>query len=172
MDIADEDMLKCLQCGGMFRTKRAGSKFCSEACQKAYSRDAAKLKNLTYEGVLIRGQHLKDVPPTPHGIIQADCSCCGKPFSRWLESKLARLVRNEMEGSIHWEGRMDNAQQAIFEEMMGARRWEVKFCSDECLDRGIATKPLKVRILTPKAVENDDKTEENGQKTKPKRRGA
>jgi len=155
----------CLQCGNGFTAKRVDATFCSDTCRKANSREEA----LKWSGVLIRGQHDGDVAVTGFGIIQDNCKCCGKEFSRWLESKMARLVRNEVEGSIHW-GSRGEFDRVKFDELMAVRLREVKFCSDECMGKGEVVRELKRRPV----VEKVDKSEGNGQekaKERPKRRG-
>lgn len=118
--------LKCAHCGNEFEAKRGDAKYCSPACRKA----ASRLANLTWDGVEIRGQHETDIPPTGLGIETANCQHCSRPFSRWIEAKLARLVRNEIEGSIHWENR--DFDHHKFDLLMDYRMQERKFCSNEC----------------------------------------
>lgn len=130
-------LIDCLQCGTPFDAKRNDAQFCSPACRKASSR----LANLSVNGVLIRGQHEGDVPPTNLGIEKGTCLCCGGTYSRWFESKLARLVRNEMEGSIHWDTR--KFDQEVFNKMKAVRMQEWRFCSDECQAKGPQKQPLK-----------------------------
>jgi hypothetical protein len=160
----------CAQCHTSFEAKRADAQFCSPACRKANSR----LANLSFDGTLIRGQHENDIPPTPRGIEKALCRCCGKEFSRWIESKVARLVRNEVEGSVDWDSR--DFDQARFDTLKAQRMHEMKFCSDECQSKGITTQPLKVIIERKAKVQQEDKSGENGtiekvEKKVPRRRG-
>lgn len=169
MDIKDDDMIKCQQCGKAFRAKRSDAKFCSESCKKAYARDQSKQANLTWEGQVVRGQHEDDAAATGAGMISARCRSCGKVFKRWIDSKLARLVRNEVEGSVNW-GSAENFRKMSqrFEELMAIRKEEVKFCSDECQQRG--PKPLEIPPApqgnTGEVASEGEKTEENSPKVR------
>jgi hypothetical protein len=137
----------------------------------AYSRAA----ELSFNGVIIRGQHEGDVGVTGSGIEKSQCRHCGKEFSRWIEAKLARLVRNEVEGSVHWGSRNDFDHEK-FDSLMAIRKEEVKFCSEECQQRGPSHQPIKVRPAKPVAeqiVSSSEKAQDNGKMSKitPKRRG-
>lgn len=153
MELMDEDQIKCLQCGNSFTAKRSDAKFCSDKCKKAWSRHQAKDSNLKYEDVLIRGQHEGDVITTPHGMVQAVCRCCGQEFSRWNEAKLARLVRNEIEG-LDW-GPSKDMDRDRFNQLLTARLYEVKFCSDACASVGTRPQPMKVRPAKVEKIEEN-----------------
>ncbi len=170
-------LIDCIHCSTPFDAKRNDAQFCSPKCKMAHHR----LSNLMIGGVIIRGQHEGDVAPTTLGIEKGICACCGKEFKRWFESKLARLVRNEMEGSIHWDTR--KFDQDLFNKMKAARMEEWRFCSDECQAKGPQKQPLKtnqkketviVPVATPHPTmkaEQPIQHESNG-KAPAKRRGA
>jgi len=152
----ENDQKVCAQCGKEFTSVKDNTKFCSEACRKAYARQAAKVVNLTWDGKVIRGQHEGDVAPTGSGIIHAFCRACGKEYYRWLDSKLARLVRNEMEGSIHWgSGEEFRKRGKEFDGLMAIRVEEAKFCSEECQTRG--TRPLVIPPAKEFLAEEEEK---------------
>jgi hypothetical protein len=131
-------------------------------------------------GELIRGQHKGDVPVTGHGVEQGRCLCCRKVFKRWIPSKLARLVRNEMEG-LTW-GTARELDRDRFDLMMAERMLEVKFCDDACQEKGPMPWPEWLRLDAAELEQRETKMERttqepqqeksNGQhKSQPKHRG-
>ena len=154
----DNERKKCEQCGEEIRSIRDDAKFCSDKCRAKAAREREKREaNLKWEGHVIRGQHEGDVPPTGAGILVEKCRSCGREFRRWMDSKLARLSRNEMEG-VNW-GSAKDLDHKRFYELMAIRLEEVKFCSPECQSVGIVVKPLKRRVEVEEKPEKVEKSE-------------
>lgn len=107
----------CSECGVEFEASRSTAKFCSAKCRVSHGRS-------------------KDLVPRG-GRVDRVCVVCGEGFEAWLESKVARLVRNEMTGasSLEWGSSLD-MDKAEFERLKGERMAEARVCSDECMGGG------------------------------------